>query len=115
MINELSSSDNSADDDINDSRQPALNDLEQLVAIGPDVVAPDTEGEEPSSAWEEEEKESGLEISEPSPPPSSNGLEKAQDQQQAFDDYLKNWGAKLNAQMEENEMKASAYTENNPR
>ena len=81
MINEGSSSegasdDNSVDDEVNDSRQPALNDLEHLVAIGPNVIAPDTEGESESEE-EEEEKESGPKISEPSPPPSSKGLENA--------------------------------------
>lgn len=89
VINELSSSDASDSDDMDDSRQPVLNDLEQLVAIGPDVVAPETEGEEESSPSDEEvaeepfeeEKESGLELSEPSPPPSSKGPENAQDQQ----------------------------------
>jgi len=58
-------------------------------------VAPETEGEEESD-HSEEEKGSGIDISEASPPPSSK-LENANDQQQAFDDYLKNWGAKLNA------------------
>jgi len=41
VINEISSS----DDEINDSRQPVLNDLEQLVAIGPENIAPDTDQE----------------------------------------------------------------------
>jgi len=77
VINELSSSDASDNDDVNDSRQPVLNDLEQLVAIGPGAVAPDTEGEDESLS-EEEEKESGIHISDPSPPPSSK-LENAND------------------------------------
>jgi len=76
-----------------------LNDLEQLVAIGPENIAPDTDGESSEEQDEQEEEKSGIEISEPgeSPPASSNELENQDNQQVAFDDYLKSWGAKLNS------------------
>lgn len=67
VINELSSS----DDEVNDSRQPVLNDLEQLVAIGPENIAPETDR---SPSDDSEKEESGINISEADPPSGSNGL-----------------------------------------
>lgn len=95
VINEISSS----DDDIDSARPPDLYDLEQLVAIRP------MEEDDVYSG----EKESGLDISEASGAEPSESIG-GENQMEAFDNYLTQWGHKLNAQMDDNEMKASAYT-----
>lgn len=100
VINEMSS-DSDLEEPVDHSRhEPHLNDLEQLVALGPDI-------DDKFSS-----ERSALEISEDQ---SESQLEAGENQQEAFDHYLKQWGAKLNHQMEENEMKQSAYTEQQPR
>ena len=88
----------SSDESIDDSRVALRNDLEHLVDIGPEEIAPtqhDMGDESKISDEVVEEKESGPRISEPEE--GSSELENHENQQDAFDNYLKQWGAKLNA------------------
>jgi len=90
------------------SRVP-LNDLEQLVAIRPEASI-DSESPSPKSGSDSpthktKSQPSELDISE---------VSKSEDRQEVFDNYLQNWGKQLNEQMNENEMKQSAYTEAKP-
>ena len=85
----------SSDESIDDSRVALRNDLEHLVDIGPEATQHDGADESKLSDEVVEEKESGPRISEPEE--GSSELENVENQQDAFDHYLKQWGAKLNA------------------
>ena len=101
-INELSSGSEESESEHDRSKVAPVNDLEQLVNIGP-VGSADSESEDsPSPTHKTKSQASELEISEAS-------SESAR--QEVFDNYLSNWGKQLNEQMNENDMKQSAYTE----